>query len=82
MAKAKIAEIRLEPLDGKSGVMSHVTHEAKRSGQGGGPLYDHDVEKRHHGSLDDLQRHVAKHLAGNFKGTDEQEEKDEENEQY
>jgi len=82
MAKAKIAEIRLEPLDGKSGVMSHTTHETKRSGQGGGPMYDMEHEKKHHGSMDDLQAHISKHLAGNFKGEPEQEEKDEEDSSY
>jgi hypothetical protein len=68
--KAEVTGMRLEPLD-KGGVVSHLETRVKRSGQGGGPDYDHDTERVGHPTLEHLQKHVAKHMGAFFDGDEE-----------
>lgn len=68
MAKAKLREIRLEPVSdkGSSGVLAHTTHVTKRSGQGGGPLEDYDTERTHHPTMESLTAHIREHMGSMF----------------
>lgn len=64
--KSEVHEMRLEPLDGQSGVISHTTHKLARGGQGGGPDYDYDTEKIHHPTLKHLTSHIAETMGQHF----------------
>lgn len=73
MASRKLNHIRIEPAEG--GAISETHFEAKRSGQGGGPSFDHESERVIHPTLEHLHAHVAKHMAPHF-GEEEGEKKE------
>jgi len=64
--KSMVHEIVLQPMDEKTGVVSHTTYKTKRSGQGGGPDYDHESTSHAHPSMDHLIGHIKEHLGPHF----------------
>ena len=71
-SKPELIGIRIEPLDNRSGVISHVEKRIRRGGQGGGPDADYETERTHHPTMEHLHEHLAEHLGHCFQETEEE----------
>lgn len=64
--KPELLEVSYRPA--KGGVVSETRTRTKRSGQGGGPDFDHESETGVHPSLEHAQAHMASVLSDCFTG--------------
>lgn len=65
---ASFHEMTFQPASalGKDGVTSHTAYRIPRSGKGGGPAWEHTVERLHHPTLQNLHEHIDEHMAHLF----------------
>lgn len=62
MPKRELVEVNVRPA--KNGYISEARLRTKRSGQGGGPDYDHETETAVHPNVKHAQAHLAKLMGG------------------
>ena len=62
MPKRELIAVELRPA--KNGFISEARTRTKRSGQGGGPEYDHETDIAVHPSIKHAQAHLAKLMGG------------------
>lgn len=64
MKKPQLISIEVRPA--KGGVISRTSMQTPRSGQGGGPMMDHNSEEMVHPTMEHMQAHMGKMMAGCF----------------
>ena len=75
--EGKIHAVRFEAA--KGGVVSETQRVYKRSGQGGGPMEDHEYDKEVHPTMEHAKAHLEATMGHCFaEGSKEKEEKPEE----
>lgn len=76
MKKPEVTGIEFRPAQG--GMMSETHTRTQRSGQGGGPLMEHESEMAIHPSMEHAKAHLEKCMGhcfgGESKGSDKSEE--------
>lgn len=72
MAKKTVDGLHFHVMDG-GGLMSEKHTTTQRSGQGGGPGYDHDTEKHIHPTMEHAKQHLEDSLGHAFESNDDDE---------
>lgn len=65
MPKRELVAVEFRPA--KNGIISEARVRTKRSGQGGGPDYDHETETAVHPNAKHAQAHLAALMGGGAK---------------